>query len=298
MKNIAFNMETGDPDDALTLCLLATHPKVNLVAVVINPGTDEQVGLVKLILSRLSEQNPNLQKVPVGSRKPGHDKQCVSPFHQNWLGKIEKIAPDDYGYNVLAGVKTAYDDLIIVSGAPLGNVYDFLVKTQFYLNELVVQGGFAGDNIMPPELILEKFAGKITCATYNLGGDKEAALYITANRANIGVQHYISKNVCHGVCYNQELHDKLLPIVDEKKNLGLAFVYRAMSIYLKNKPQGKLFHDPLAAAVAIDNSVCDFVRVSLYREKGEWGSRLDEDSNCYISVKYNKEKFENVLFGI
>jgi inosine-uridine nucleoside N-ribohydrolase len=31
-------METNDPDDFLTLCILSTHPKVNLRAVTITPG--------------------------------------------------------------------------------------------------------------------------------------------------------------------------------------------------------------------------------------------------------------------
>jgi hypothetical protein len=31
---IAFDMETSDPDDALTLCLLATHPRVELRAII------------------------------------------------------------------------------------------------------------------------------------------------------------------------------------------------------------------------------------------------------------------------
>jgi len=39
MKEIIFDMETGDPDDLFTLILLCGHPKVNLLGVSITPGT-------------------------------------------------------------------------------------------------------------------------------------------------------------------------------------------------------------------------------------------------------------------
>ena len=38
MINLSFDMETADPDDVLTLCLLSHHPKVNLVSTTITPG--------------------------------------------------------------------------------------------------------------------------------------------------------------------------------------------------------------------------------------------------------------------
>ena len=33
-----FDMETADPDDSMTLAVLATHPKVHLVSVSVHPG--------------------------------------------------------------------------------------------------------------------------------------------------------------------------------------------------------------------------------------------------------------------
>ena len=46
-------METRDPDDVLTLCLLATHPGIRLIAVTVNPGTAQQLGVVREVLGRL-----------------------------------------------------------------------------------------------------------------------------------------------------------------------------------------------------------------------------------------------------
>ena len=50
--DVLFDMETRDPDDALTLCLLATHPASALRAVTVTPGSRAQVGLVRHLLSR------------------------------------------------------------------------------------------------------------------------------------------------------------------------------------------------------------------------------------------------------
>lgn len=56
-----FDMETADPDDVMTLCMLATHPRVNLQAITVSPGGPDQVGLIKHILKLL-----NLE-IPVGA---------------------------------------------------------------------------------------------------------------------------------------------------------------------------------------------------------------------------------------
>merc|ERR1712178_86107 len=48
-----FDMETGDPDDVLTLLFLGSHPNVDLRAVTITPGSTEQVALVRWILEKM-----------------------------------------------------------------------------------------------------------------------------------------------------------------------------------------------------------------------------------------------------
>ena len=51
IHDVVWDMETGDPDDFLTLLLLLGHPQVNLKAVTVTPGTREQVGLVRQALA-------------------------------------------------------------------------------------------------------------------------------------------------------------------------------------------------------------------------------------------------------
>eukprot|EP01043_Picozoa_sp_COSAG02_P064766 COSAG02_NODE_9568_length_2177_cov_1.125120_1_plen_422_part_00 len=51
-QRICFDMETGDPDDVLALLLILAHPRLELRAVTLTPGTREQVRKVKEGLPR------------------------------------------------------------------------------------------------------------------------------------------------------------------------------------------------------------------------------------------------------
>jgi len=282
-------METADPDDIFTLCMLSTHDKVNLVAVTVTPGTKHQIGVVKHILSKVQKH------IPVGSKNKDHDKECVSAFHFNWLGKIPPAEPDGTGNEILYNALQEYPDLTIVCGAALGNIGALLRKNEdAVISKIVVQGGFAGDNIMPPELVLEKFKGKITCPTFNLNGDVESALKVLSSD-KILQRIFVSKNVCHGVVYDTAMHDFM--VNHKGKNLGLDLLIDGMSFYLKKKPGGKAFHDPLAACVAINKDVCKFESVELYRHKGEWGSRRSETPNAEISIQVDMEVFRQTIVG-
>lgn len=280
-------METADPDDVLTLCMLSHHPKVNLVSVTVTPGSKQQIGLVKFILKKLNKN------IPVGSKNKEHPKECVSVFHYKWLGKIEPSEPDGIGADILQQSLIKYPDLVIVCGASLGNIGALLDK-DISLNKIVVQGGFAGDNVMPSELILDKFKGKITCPTFNLNGDVPSALKVISSN-KIKEKYFVSKNVCHGVIYDQQMHNFMLPF--QNINPGIHLMVDGMSKYLNKKSSGKAFHDPLAACVAIDNNVCQFKLVELYREKGEWGSRFSANNNVFISIKADIDKFKQTMLG-
>ncbi len=94
--DILFDMETNDPDDVMTLCILSAHPNVNLRAVTVMPGTDEQVGLVHRVLELTDHP-----EIPVGSYAIGYEKPCVSGFHNKWFGKWEDKTPDGEGYQII-----------------------------------------------------------------------------------------------------------------------------------------------------------------------------------------------------
>lgn len=73
MIDVVWDMETSDPDDFLTLLLLIGHPKVNLKAVTVTPGTPDQIGLVRRVLNEWFDLN-----IPVGAYNIEHNKECVS----------------------------------------------------------------------------------------------------------------------------------------------------------------------------------------------------------------------------
>merc|ERR1712147_64340 len=72
LTRYVFDMETGDPDDVLTLLFLCSRPDVELLAVTITPGSDEQVALVRWILQHMGLKHVRLgaQDWPANSSKP------------------------------------------------------------------------------------------------------------------------------------------------------------------------------------------------------------------------------------
>lgn len=147
---------------------------------------------------------------------------------------------------------------------------------------------------LPEECRLDKFKGKITCATFNLNGDPKSGL-LAIGSDQIKEKRFVSKNVCHGMIYDHEMHEQVYPFRD--KNAGLRLIYDGMDNYLKKRSEGKKFHNPLACAVAVNPDICEFREVELYREKGQWGSRLADGTNTFISISANKEKFIQTLVG-
>jgi hypothetical protein len=93
--------------------------------------------------------------------------------------------------------------------------------------------------------------------------------------------------------YDDSVHSVVKAVKDKKKPLDL--IFQGMHIYLRKKPDGKKFHDPLAAAVFIDPSICQFKEVILYSEKGKWGSVEAEGSNIFIAIQADHKKFVEVL---
>lgn len=76
---------------------------------------------------------------------------------------------------------------------------------------------------------------------------------------------------------------------------GMALVRQGMEVYLAKRRAGKAFHDPLAAAVALDESICGFREVEVYRERGGWGARVAAGTRTRISVSVDQERFLDVL---
>lgn len=292
ISNFLFDMETADPDDVFALALLATHPRSNLVAATIHPGGKDQVGFVKHVLNLLGKGN-----IPVGVGNPKSDKPRVSAFHYDWLGRIPDQNPDGTATEVIGSTLLKYGEgnVHLVTGAALTNIAEAAQKSfPYFFSKWTCQGGFAGDNIVPPELRLEKFNGRITCPTFNLGGDWRAAEYLARSVSSpIPNRKFVPKNVCHGIIHSPEA-DELVP---RGAHPGLDFIKDGMNHYFKKHSNGKALHDVIAAAVAIEPEIGIWKQVSLYRTKNnEWGCTEDSGAETSeIMIRLDISAFNRVL---
>lgn len=287
MIPLVWDMESNDPDDFLTLLLLLGHPAVDLRAITITPGSARQVGLVRAAMRWLGRD------IPVGAGNLDHPKDCVSDWHFAAFGKVQPSREAEPAGELLC--RACDESTTLLCGGPLKNLGAAMRQddgTRFRLGRLVVQGGFAGEGVVPPEHQLPQFRGRMTCPTFNLNGDVRSAL-LALTFPGIGVRRFVSKNVCHGVVYDAEIHRIVGRVKD--RSPSLAMLWKGMDHYLRKEPAGKKFHDPLAACCAIDESIGKWAEVELFREKGEWGSRLKPGSGTWIITEYSRSRFLETL---
>ncbi|GAA3288666.1 nucleoside hydrolase [Dactylosporangium vinaceum] len=282
---VVWDMETGDPDDFITLLLLAGHPAVDLRAVTVTPGTAAQIGVVRHGLRLLGRDD-----VRVGAGNLDHPRDAVSPWHYQALGPIGPNRDAEPAARLLA--ERCTDDTTLICGGPLKNLGQALHDDRFRLGRLVVQGGFAGDGVVPRARQLEKFKGRTTCPSFNLNGAPKAVFAALASPA-IRERWFVSKNVCHGVAYDEALHARF----GRAGAASLTAIRRLMGDYLREHPGGKLFHDPLAACCALDPGIGEWAEVEIYRERGEWGARPRPGSGTRIIVGYDHERFVATLLA-
>lgn len=285
MRDIVWDMETSDPDDFLTLLLLLGHPRVNLRAVTVTPGTQAQVGLIRKALSWFGRED-----IPVGAFDLRHPKDCVSAWHDRAFGKAEPSTDAEPGPELLRRICDEHTTL--VTGAPLKNLGGAVHMDGFSLGRWVAQGGFAGEGVVPPERQLPQFRGRATCPSFNLDGARQAAFDALA-APGIGRRYFVSKNVCHGVVYDHALHEAVGAV--QRHSLSLRLIHRAMDMYLRKNPGGKKLHDPLAACCAIDPSIGIWREVEPFRSPDGWGARLAPGSGTFIIVGYDPARFATVF---
>lgn len=258
-----FDMETADPDDSMTLAILATHPKVHLVSVSIHPGGKDQIGFVRHVLRILGRED-----VRIGSGTPKSSASRVSGFYRSWVGKFENSEADDTAANIMTETLHQFPDCTLLTGAALTNPHA-LLETGVFFDRWFCQGGFAGDNIIPKENRLEKFDGKLTCATFNLNGNPLAAEKLLS--ISMTERRLISKNVCHAAIFTKKDAEMLVPFRNHNKGLDLFL----KAVELKEKA----LHDTVAALLAINPSKAVWAEVIPYRKRGEWGSQKVQENS-------------------
>jgi hypothetical protein len=293
--DVHFDMETADPDDAMTLAWLATHPKVSLRGVTVTPGGRDQVRLVRTILDRLENDQ---RTAIVGALDIDDGKQRVSGFHDRWLpGWKESCAgPDGTPVEVMRQVRRCWPETTLLTGAPLRNVIDFFDSGGDFFRHWTCQGGFAGNNVVDDADQLPKFRGMKTCPTWNLGGSPGAERLFHSRR--VGLIRFVSKNVCHGVVFGPAELDWVNGSSEKcPPHAGLSLVLQGMEVYMERKPQGKALHDLVAAVAMADPHTAQWRHGMPFKEKGKWGWDLLEEDDPdpppprYITTKVNPFMF-------
>jgi pyrimidine-specific ribonucleoside hydrolase len=289
-----FDMETRDPDDVLTLLFLGSHPLVDLRAVTITPGSEEQVRLVTWILDKM-----NLSRVRIGAQAWPTNAKAAAGMQGDFYKAFGRAAQAECKCEPADRVlqECCDESVTLLTGAPLHNLGAALQCNNFIVGRWVAQGGFAGEGVVPKKWQLAHLEGLTACSTTNFDGNSQAAEAALAS-SNIKEKVLVSKNVCHEALYDRESWHKALGDVIKQSGCppGLQLMYRAMDNYLQNKSCKKL-HDPLALATALDNSVCKLVEVDVTHQKNGWGSTLAPGSGIWISIQYDPEKFQAVLLS-
>jgi len=277
-------METGDPDDFLTLLLLLGHPRVNLKAVTVTPGAADQIGLVRRALTWFGRD------IPVGAFDINHLKSCVSAWHFRTFGKVPPSRDAEPAPELLRRVCDAKTTLL--TGGPPKNLGGALALPGFTLGCWVGQGGFAGEGVVPEERQLPKFKGQTSCPSFNFDGALKAARDALASPA-IALRRIVSKNICHGVIYDSELHEIIGAARHGSQSLQL--IWQGMDAYLRRHRAGKKLHDPFAACCAIDPAIGTWAEVEMVRERDGWRALPATDSRTWVITDYDRARFLEVL---
>lgn len=285
-------METNDPDDFVTLLFLSGHPNVDLVGVGLIPGSREQYSFINHYLNIVQQKN-----IPIGCNCPEKETLGISGWHYKaFVRPMPFTGQMLNALEVYNQVFSNHPDTILLTGGPPKNIGLYLnqEKTQITpIKKWVCQGGFAGNGVVPEEKQLEKFKGRTTCPTFNLNGAPKQVLQALASNL-IEERWFVSKNVCHGFEFDYNDRTRYTSGIDASQNTNKYAILQAL-VDLTSHNSSKKFHDPLAAACAIDASVGEWRDVEIYREKGEWGSRLSETPNAKIIVDYNKDRFFEIF---
>lgn len=293
---IAVDMETSDPDDFLALALLLGHPRADVTAVTLTPGTADQVGLVRLALGWSGHQ------IPVGASRTRSGKRRVSAWHRRAFGEFGESTDAAPPEDVLLACCDPATTLLTLG--PLTNVRKAIRAAEqrgvrLRARRLVAQGGFAGVGVVPQDQTLPKFAEQTAMPSFNFNADVPAAK-MALHHPGFAERRVVSKNVCHGVVYDQALHARLGKVATEAGTLRR--VHDAMATYLRRKPGGKKFHDPFAAMCALDLDVADWREVEVVHHPGEWSgmwsSHLAPGSGTWITVAAHHERFAQTLLAV
>ena len=293
-KDVFFAMETGDPDDVIALLWLIAHPQITLRGIAVSKGSANQVGYLRMLLRKINDSIP-LPDIPVGPVSPETKKDHLSHGIVKMFGFTD-FTPSEYGergVNLLSTFLEVYPQCTVLTGGPLTVIQECLERNpELKIYNLVTQGGFAGARCVAKEHQLEKFRDVVAIGTWNFNTDIKAAKYVLQSD-RILHKRFVSKDVCHGVVWTNEIHTAVSQAL-QKPGVHPAWqiMYDGMDQY-RSRPHRlpKKLHDPLAALCIVNPKVCEFMEVEIESTRGGWGSYPKKGTNNWISVQLHMDLF-------
>lgn len=293
VNNLIVETDIGhDPDDLFALLYLFSAG-VNISAILLTPGDESQVAVVKFLVDELSPHTL------IGVPEIGRCREQPTSVHKQLL---EKYKYPFHSSECLLANEIIRDSIhlfptseFFICGA-VKNIGRYLSENpDISITKATMQGGFIGydeHGINVPQL--DKFKGKRSVATFNLNGDvKGAKAFLDAD---IQERYFVSKNVCHTIIYDTQTHKRIMET--PPTNRASELLREGMGLYLKKHPSGKKFHDPSAAVCHLHPEIGTWVNAKLYREKGQWGAKIDGTTNDKIIVDINYDKlWEHIATG-
>ena len=307
LVKLVMDIETGDPDDILTLLFALSHPRIQVRAVTVTPGSREQVALIRWILQEvLGAQHT----VSVGAREwPKNAPKVLEGLRSktgfySLFGRARVGATDCEDATAVL-VRECGPDTVLFTGGPLQNLGAALKDARFQLGVWLGQGGFAGEACAQAAgvALFEKFRGKDFCATWNFSGDIRSAELALRSPA-IGRRVLVGKNICHrdDNRYSRALHHKVrdaaAATADQAQEKALKLLYHCMDGYRSTK--GKLLHDPLALSACINPSIFKFIeaKVKYSPQKRGWGSFPQKGTGTQVAVDFSPARFVETMLSV
>lgn len=273
-----------DPDDLFALCYFFSAG-VDVKAILISPGDESQIAVVDFILKTLGKTD-----VLIGVPELNRRKEVPTNIHKGLLDRYKFPY-----FSTNAQLSSQFLDQMLFENkdveffgcGPLKNFGGLCRRPYFLsLDRATMQGGFIGYDIHGlPVPRLPKFEGKIKVPTFNLNGCKQGATRFLEMK--IRDRRFVGKNVCHGVTYDKTVHEYVKSV--PPKDRAAELLREGMDLRFKSNPEGKVFHDPTAAACHLHPEIGTWVKAKPFLEKGEWGAILNENGDS-ILVDIDKEK--------
>lgn len=289
--NVIFDMETGDPDDLITLLLLLNNPDVQLRGITCYQGSPLQIGLIHHVLSLANMDD----KIPVGGWNCEEPTQ-ISDYYTNVIGSWENKFAQYTPVECFEHVFKSYPDTHVLTGAPLTNISIVLEKLPLLkINHMTTQGGYLGQ-IVPQEEQLSKFKGRKSFRTYNLGNDIDA-FDVVNNSPNIADLTYVTKDLCHGFLYTPEIHSQ----IHFTNNAVGQLLNKCLGKYA-NEGKSKAMHDPLAMLIMLEPSIGKTTSINMQYRIDERGhpvfSSNHSEGNTYGLISYDKKLAWNKFMSL